>query len=197
MGHGILSFPKTQDDQIHNDICRQIAKQPEIQSQEINIEVKKGVVVLTGSVETCLERLEAEKAAQAVYGVLSVTNLIQVRPKFVRTDDAIAHDVAVSLKSVTNIMDVLPTVTVHNGVVMLDGIVRGNRQRQDAEQAAQAIYGVRQIFNFLQVRTHNLPAPCRHARHQDATPSMAPRQQTYYSSSTRPLFIVPSLVGRA
>lgn len=194
-----FTFPTLEDDRIHDDVCRQIVWEPEIQSREINVEVRNGEVFLSGKVETCLEKLEAEKAAKAVYGVVSVTNNIQVISKTQRADDEIARDVIAGLKMTTNVLDKEPRVSVRSGIVMLEGKLHWNFQRQCAERVAQAVVGVRQVLNFIEVAPFNLPAPCRQPiqRRPDTTPSAPGRKEPQSATSKEPLFFVPCVVGRA
>jgi len=199
-----------QDDRIHDDVCRQIMWQTDIQSREIEVRVKNSVVLLSGRVETCLERLEAENAAKAVYGVISVTNNIQVEPKCVRTDDEIAADVVAGLRMVTCVLEDLPIVSVRDGVVVLRGEVRWNFQRAGAERAAEAVVGVRRVHNLIEVAplssltkvaSVNALVPCRQAgrRRPDTTPSSlkGDSQSSTESSRSGPLFFVSTSIGRA
>jgi osmotically-inducible protein OsmY len=50
-----------------------------IDSGEIGVTVKDGVVTLTGAVETYAEKVSAERAAMGVSGVRAVTDKIVVR----------------------------------------------------------------------------------------------------------------------
>jgi len=141
-----------QDDRILNDVRRQITWQSDIQSEEIGIQVKGGMVFLDGTVETRLEKLEAEKAAKAIDGVFSVTNDIHVSPRGERTDAEIQRDVNSGLCAVLCVLEKLPAVTVRGGVVVLEGTVRWSFQRTSAERAADAVIGVRAVRNHISVR---------------------------------------------
>lgn len=164
---------KTLDNRIHDDVCRQFMWQTDIESQEINVEVNNSVVLLTGHVEACLDRLEAEKAAKAVYGVTSVINNIEVDPKHPRTDCEIADDVVASLRLVACVLEELPTVFVKEGVAVLKGKVRWKFQRASAENAADAVIGVRQVVNLIEVVPFGRPTKGKRANRQrvDAKPS--------------------------
>jgi len=142
---------KRQDERILNDVRRQITWQSDIQSEEIGIQVKGGMVFLDGTVETRLEKLEAEKAAKAADGVSSVTNDIQVLPKAERTDAEIQGNVSAGLRAVLCVLEKLPAVTVRGGVVVLEGTVRWSFQRTSAERAADAVIGVRGVSNRISV----------------------------------------------
>jgi len=144
-------FPQTQDRRIHDDVCRQLTWQADIQSEEITVAVKDSKVVLTGPVETCFEKDEAERAAKAVYGVTDIVNDIVVEPKERRTDSEIAADISAALRSFTSVVEEFPDVKVRNGIAILRGRSRWEFQRHGAEQLALAIVGVRRVVNLIVV----------------------------------------------
>jgi osmotically-inducible protein OsmY len=145
-------FHPKQDERIREDILRQLMWQTDIQSREIEVDVKDAVVTLKGYVETRLEKREAENAARAVYGVNSITNNIQVEPKCVRTDREIAADVASALHTLSSVLEELPLVSVNDGVVTLKGKLRWSFQRSSAERAADAVVGARQVRNLIEIQ---------------------------------------------
>ena len=191
--------PKTSDNRIHDEICRQFEWQSDIQSEEIKIEVDDSVVVLSGHVEACLDRLEAEKAAKAVNGVTSVINKIKVEPKHPRTDSEIADDVVASLRMVSTVLEELPTVSVQEGVAFLRGEVRWKFQRESAEKAADAVIGVRQVVDLIEVVPCSRPISSRHVNRirMDTKPSAESHNESQPETTSRPLFVVPSPIGRA
>src|SRR6266540_1413115 len=65
-------------------------KDPKVRSTEIGVGTSHGVITLTGYVYKDEERIEAEKIARNVTGVLDVANDIQVRPHTILTDSYMA-----------------------------------------------------------------------------------------------------------
>jgi len=145
------TFPRTQDRRIYDDVCRQLTWQSDIQSEEITVAVKDSKVFLAGRVETCFEKAEAERAANAVYGVTGIVNDIIVEPKQVRTDSEIAADITAALRTCTSVVEELPDVHVTDGVAVLQGRSRWEFQRHGAEQQALAIVGVKHVVNLIVV----------------------------------------------
>jgi len=74
------------DIQIRYAVLDQLAKDPKVRSTEIGVGTSHGVITLTGYVYKDEERIEAEKIARNVTGVLDVANDIQVRPHTVLTE---------------------------------------------------------------------------------------------------------------
>lgn len=144
-------FPRKQDDRIREDIRRQLMWQTDIQSEEIEVQVKDGAVTLSGRVETRLERMEAENAAKAVFGVSSITNIICIEPKRPRTDEEIGDEITAGLRMMTSVLEELPLVSVSDGVVTLRGTLRWHFQRASAEKVADAVVGTRQVQNLIEV----------------------------------------------
>ena len=197
----LFALPQNQDDRIAEDVRRQITWQTDIQSRAIHVQVENGAVLLTGNVETRLEKLEAELAAKAVYGVSSVANRITVQPERERADCEIEADLGTALHILASILEEPPVATVKNGVATLRGRVRWNFQRHSAERAADAIIGVREVVNIIEVAPP-APAPCRQlARRRPDTAlaclSSARKPQEEEANRVRPLFLVPATIGRA
>jgi osmotically-inducible protein OsmY len=144
-------FPKTQDERIRDDVRRQLMWQTDIQPEGIVVELNDSAVVLSGRVETCLERREAERAASAVHGASSITNAIQVEPKRTRTNREIADDVRAGLRMAICILEELLSASVSDGVVTLRGRVRWKFQAMAAERAGDAVAGVLRVRNLIEV----------------------------------------------
>lgn len=145
------TFPRTQDRRIYEDVRRQLTWQSDIQSEEIRVEVREAKVFLSGPVETCCEKIEAERAANAVYGVADVVNNIVVAPKHARTDSEINDDIVAALRTCTSVVEEIPEVHVNEGVAILRGRSRWEFQRQGAERVALAIVGVKSVVNQIVV----------------------------------------------
>jgi len=154
MTAGTFDFPfaTTQDQRIHDDVRRQITWQSDIQSKEIYIAVRNATVFLTGTVLTCLEKREAEKAAKAPYGVTRVVNQLKVDPRCHRCDDEIAADLRAALLLAVSAWDSELLCEVHDGVVTLRGIVYWEFERQRAEDMALGILGVCSVKNLIEVQ---------------------------------------------
>jgi osmotically-inducible protein OsmY len=117
------------------------------------VSVKKGVVTLTGAVDSYAKKLAAQKAAHRVPGVLDVANEIEVKVmgSLRRTDSEIAQATRHALE-----WDVLvPSDQIHstvaNGWVTLEGEAEYYSERADAERAVSRLTGVRGVTNNIAV----------------------------------------------
>jgi osmotically-inducible protein OsmY len=141
------------DEEIRNSALFQLEWDSRLKQSEIGVTVKKGVVTLTGTVDSYAKKLAAQKAAHRVPGVLDVANDIQVKAtgSLRRTDSEIARAVRLALE-----WDVLvPSDQIHstvaNGLVTLEGEVDYYGERADAERAIAHLPGVRGVTNKIEV----------------------------------------------
>jgi osmotically-inducible protein OsmY len=145
-------YADTQDQRIRNDVLRQLTWQIDIGPNEIIVNVKNGIVYLSGRVETLAEREEAEEVSKAPYGVTSVVNEIRVEPKCHRSDSMIRADLLQALRMATIcVLEEMPVVRVHDGVVTLAGRCRWQFQKRSAERTALGISGVKAVHNLIEI----------------------------------------------
>ena len=91
-----------------------------------------------------MQKLEAEKTAKRVSGVVAVANDIEVRlPIFnQRPDPEIARDAVAAIQNRLPYSSDHIRVVVRDGWVMLEGSVEWNYQRERAEEAVRYLRGV-------------------------------------------------------
>lgn len=141
------------DSQIKADVLAELKWDPNIDETEVGVQVKNGVVTLTGNVSTYTKKLAAREAAHRVSGVLDVVDDMHVRlPRaWERTDEEVAQAVRNALRWDTLVPDERIMSTVSGGVVTLEGDVDTWTQRADAEKAVQRLIGVRNVINRITV----------------------------------------------
>jgi hypothetical protein len=66
------------DEDIRRDVEAELRWDPDIDPTDISLNVKDGVVALTGFVKSYLQKFEAEKNAKRVAGVVGVANDLEV-----------------------------------------------------------------------------------------------------------------------
>jgi osmotically-inducible protein OsmY len=143
------------DEELQGEVVFQLGWDSRVKRTEVGVTVRKGVVTLTGTVDSYAKKLAAQQAANRVSGVLDVANDIQVRaPGDTEPgDDDIAH----ALRHALDWNVLVPAERIHstviNGWVTLKGEVDCYRERVDAERAVSVLPGVRGVINNLQVQT--------------------------------------------
>jgi osmotically-inducible protein OsmY len=142
-------------------VLRQLEWDPEIDAGGVGVTAKRGVVTLTGYIDSYSGKLAAERAAKRVRGVRAVANDIEVRLRLERTDADIASDVARALELRSTIPDAVQAA-VHNGHVTLTGKVDWLFQKRDAEKALRHVRGVRNVMNHIMVAPRAVERDLRH-----------------------------------
>jgi osmotically-inducible protein OsmY len=147
------------DAQIQADVLAELKWEPRVQSNEIGVSVKDGIVTLTGTVDSFTKKYAAEEAAHRVRGVKAVANDVEVRffGTGERTDSDIAAAVVRALETDAYIPIDNLDVTVSQGWVTLKGDVEWQYQREDAYDVVRRLAGVKGVSNLIVVKTR--PAP--------------------------------------
>src|ERR1700757_4997411 len=125
------------DSDIKRDVEDELRWDPDVDSTDIAVTVKNGVVALAGFTRSYSDKLEAEAAAKRVAGVVGVANDIEVRLPSIdqRPDPEIARDAVDAIKMQLPISSQNIKVVVKSGWVTLEGAVEWQYQRQTAETA--------------------------------------------------------------
>jgi len=129
--------------------------EPALGSTEIGVSVKKGIVVLSGIVDSYYKKVLAEKAAKKVSGVSAVAEeiIVKVPGSSQRSDVDIAEAVVRALAWDSTVDEKDVKVVVESGVVTLEGEVEWQFQKEAAYKAIQRLVGVSRIINNLRVKT--------------------------------------------
>ncbi len=137
------------DETIQDAIYDALSYDPRITNADITIEVKEGLVTLTGLVESLQAKTTAEENTWNTTGVYNVVNLLKVRLNQQYSDEDIAarikevflHDPLLDHK---NIM-----VSVSNQAISLRGTVKSRSQKSRAELLAARVKGATTVDNRL------------------------------------------------
>lgn len=143
------------DEELQGEVVFQLGWDSRVKQTEVGVTVRKGVVTLTGVVNSYAKKLAAQQAAHRVSGVLDVANDIEVRmPGDTERCDA---DIARALRHALEWNVLVPAERIHstviNGWVTLKGEVECYRERVDVERAVSLLPGVRGVINNIHVTT--------------------------------------------
>lgn len=141
------------DSQIQQDIQTELKWQPFLNSSQIGVAVKDGVVTLTGTVDTYSKKLAAEKAARNVSGVKAIAEDIEVRlfPDTQRSDSDLAAAVLNAIKWHSAVVDEKVQIKVEDGWVTLEGEAEWGFQKEAAESAVENLNGVKGVINNIKI----------------------------------------------
>jgi osmotically-inducible protein OsmY len=121
-----------------------------IPASKIGIQVKNGVVTLTGTLDLPHQRAEAEQRIQHLAGVVQVNNQI-ILNETSKIEADLHTAVSRALKRHSELDAVNIVVEVHENQVRLTGTVSSYIQRRIAENAAWAAPGVNDVVDLLHV----------------------------------------------
>jgi len=127
-----------------------------VPSGDVNVEVYKGVVLLSGFVKTQAEKDAAGKVAKSVKDVASVRNELIVHEATsmgTKLDDtALVASVKAALIDAKDVKSGQINVEARGGNVQLGGFVSGEKMRDRAIAVAKGVKGVKSVSNALFVK---------------------------------------------
>ncbi|GJL63403.1 MAG: ornithine aminotransferase [Nitrospirales bacterium] len=139
------------DDEIEETLLLAYAYDPRVSVFNPTIDVRHGIVTLTGVVDNLKAKQAAEDVAKYTRGVLWVKNFLKVRPKNPIEDDALKRKVEMALHEDAFINQLLLTISVRDGVVVLRGSVESHFQKKHAQDTVAGVKGVIAVKNKLVV----------------------------------------------
>jgi osmotically-inducible protein OsmY len=120
-----------------------------VQEEKIKIRVENGVVRLEGEVEWEYQRNSAKAAVENLSGVVSVINLIALKPKIKPYDIQQKISSAFSRSAIIDSGKI--SVEIVGSKVVLRGNVRSFAEKEDAENAAWSAPGVSSVENRIEL----------------------------------------------
>jgi osmotically-inducible protein OsmY len=147
------------DVEIQKDVMDELKWQPFLNSSEIGVAVKNGIVTLSGIVDSFPKKLSAERAAKKVAGVKAIAEDIQigVSPVARKTDAEIAEAVFNALKWHSAVPEEKVKIKVEDGIVTLEGELEWEYQKLNARNAIENLTGVRSVINLITMKPRISP----------------------------------------
>ena len=144
---------KKSNDVLRKEVIEAISWEPILISNEIDVNVKDGIVTLAGTVDNYTQKKEAEHAVKSIAGVKAVVDDVKVDLYFsaIKSDTDIASSVIKALHANWAVPDHRLKVSVENGWVTLEGILHWNFQRKAADNAIRYLPGVRGVIDKIKI----------------------------------------------
>jgi osmotically-inducible protein OsmY len=115
----------------------------------ITVAVSEGWITLKGTVEWQYQKDAAARSVRDLFGVKGVSNIIAVEPHVKPVD--VRDKIEAAFKRSAEVDARRISVNATDGKVILSGNVRSYAERQEAERAAWAAPGVRQVEDRLTI----------------------------------------------
>ena len=143
------------DTQLQSDVMAELKWDPSFNAAEIGVEVKNGVVTLSGHVDKYAEKWAAERAAQKVAGVkaLAIELDVALPGSSNRSDADIARTAENVLEWTTNWPKDHVKVMVEKGWVTLTGEIDYEYQRKLASSSVRHLMGVTGVSNQVTIKS--------------------------------------------
>jgi osmotically-inducible protein OsmY len=145
------------DTDLTADVSDELFWDPKLDSTEIAVSADNGKITMRGTVGNLREKREAEKAAQRVFGVISVDNKLQVKlmNDNKRADAELRGDVLQALM-LDGLVPKTVDAKVEDGFVTLTGTANWQYERDEAEFVASNIVGTLDVFDKIELE-HQTP----------------------------------------
>ena len=128
---------------LEQNVTDELLWDPKVDSEAVAVAADDGTVTLRGTVGSFRQKREAQKAAERVFGVVTVANLLNVRilNERRREDAEVRGDVLQALMLDALVPDTVD-VSVKDGFVTLTGTATWQYQREEAAFIAGNVLGV-------------------------------------------------------
>ena len=144
----------SEDHKLQLTVLEHLDCDPSINSSQIGVTVRDGIVVLGGHVMSLGEKRAAETSAGLVRGVKAVVNQIEIDwPNSPSTPDEVIAERVFARLSTNRLVPIerLHTV-VEDGVVTIRGEVDWHYQREAVDSDLHSLDGVRRVQNEIAVK---------------------------------------------
>jgi osmotically-inducible protein OsmY len=145
------------DNELATDVSDELFWDPKLDNSSIAVSASDGTITLRGTVGSLREKREAKKAAQRVFGVISVDNQLKVKlmGDDQRADAELRGDVLQALM-LDSLVPATVDAKVEDGFVTLTGTADWQYQRDEAELLASNIVGALDVIDEIEL---NDPTP--------------------------------------
>ncbi len=143
-------FAPRPDEAIAAAVHMVIQRNPRVRAAETSVQVREGIVTLTGTVSNLRARQEAERAARHVVGVYDVLNLLKIRHERLVPDADISQTILAALARDPYVGHYYFTVSVRHGQATVHGQVSSTFERERAADVAAGVSGVLAVANLVQ-----------------------------------------------
>jgi osmotically-inducible protein OsmY len=140
------------NEDLQHDVLEAIRWEPLLKDADIDVIAQEGVIILKGTVNNYIKKLEAEDAAKRIAGVKDVVDRIEIKlHNSENEDEALTERIKQALGLNANITHTNITVNVKDGWVNLEGDLPNNFQKDAVKKTVKNISGVRGVTNTIRI----------------------------------------------
>jgi osmotically-inducible protein OsmY len=146
------------DNELAGNVSDELFWDPKLDNSSIAVSASDGTITLRGTVGSLREKREAKKAAQRVYGVISVDNQLKVKlMDDQQRDDADLRGDVLQALMLDSLVPATVDAKVEDGFVTLTGTADWQYQRDEADFVASNIVGTLDVFDEIELK-HPTPS---------------------------------------
>jgi osmotically-inducible protein OsmY len=148
------------DKELYSNLMDKLDFEPLIQSKDIALSIREGVVTIEGTVGSYVEKRAVERALNSIKGVKGIANGLRVSlgSTFKRTDSDIAKAAFRAFEWNFLVPHNKIKIVVENGCISLCGEVDFWYQRNSAEKAVRNLVGVTDVNNHIHIKSQIKPS---------------------------------------
>jgi osmotically-inducible protein OsmY len=140
------------NEDLQYDVSEAIRWEPLLKDADIQVTAQEGVIVLNGTVNNYIKKLEAEDAAKRIAGVKAVIDRIEIKlHNSENEDEALTERIKQALELNASIAHAHITVMVEDGWVTLEGDLPNNFQKDAVKKTVKSLSGVRALTNNIKI----------------------------------------------
>jgi osmotically-inducible protein OsmY len=141
------------DTSILEAVENRLRKDASVSFQKINVEVRQGIVTLSGSIADLLAKERAVRLVETVKGVTAVIDMLALKAPSV-ADKHVSRDIKYALRDYPGVESDDIQVQVRNGEVNLSGQAESWARRRMIARIVKGVKGVQTIKNKIRVSYH-------------------------------------------
>lgn len=144
------------DKQLQENIVEELSFTPQVNSKNIGVSVRNGIITLTNAVSSWSEKIAVNEAVKKVSGVKGIANdlTIDLLSSNLRNDTDIAEAAVTQLKWSMMVPSSEIKVEVEKGILTLTGTVNWDFQKRAAEERVEDIIGVKSVINQIKLKSN-------------------------------------------
>jgi osmotically-inducible protein OsmY len=148
------------DEDLRNDVIEELHWDPKIDGEEVAVSAADGAITIRGTVGSLIQKRDAQKAVERVYGVKGVDNKLEVRlmGDAAREDAELRGDVLQALM-LDSVVPSTIEASIDDGYVRLNGTAEWKFQRDEAERVAGNVRGVVGVWDDVELLGPEPSAP--------------------------------------
>ncbi|MGV3632392.1 MAG: BON domain-containing protein [Bacteroidota bacterium] len=140
------------NEDLQRDVSEAIRWEPLLKDADIHVTAQEGTIVLSGTVNNYIKKLEAEDAAKRIAGVKAVVDQIEIKLHNTdNEDEALAERIEQALGLNSSVSHDHLSIKVVDGWVTLEGDLPSNFEKEAVRKTVKNLSGVRGVINNIKI----------------------------------------------